>query len=172
MADGLELTPEELARLLEEVRRSTGRPIPPPPAGWTLAAWLRFLGAAGLLIFSFWFFGKRWQQMRHLEDTVELPPGGPSCGTGSPAEQRLAMVKWPASGWSFSGEAEAFKDALADAKAQAKKIGAPVCGGGTCNPGTTCQGVPAIQDVKYISWTQLWLATRCNVTFTVYCECI
>ena len=171
MANELEMTPEELARLLEEVRNyRPGRPPPPPPAGWTLAAWLRFLGALGLLIFAGWFLTKRIQQAYHLEDTVELPPGGTPCPSGSPQEQALAQVTWHASGWSFSGEAAAFQDALANAKVKARKQGAGVCIGG-CGPGTTCQGVPAIQDVDYTSWTQLFLATRCNVTFTVHCEC-
>ena len=172
MADGLEMTPEELARLLEEVRNyRPGRPPPPPPPGWTLAAWLRFLGALGLMLWSFWFLYRRIDQARHLEDTVELPPGGAPCTSSSPQELALAQVKWHASGWSFSGDAEAFKDALADAEEKARKQGAGICMG-ACGPGKRCQGVPAVQEVSYTSWTQLWLATRCNLTYTVHCECV
>ena len=168
------MTPEELAKLLEEVRRhgARGRPLPPPPPGWTLAAWLRFLGAAGLLIFAGWFLVKRSRQAYHYRvDVAPLPAGGPPCASDSPAAQRLAQVTWHASGWSSSGNTPAFEDALADAKAKARKQGAGVCGG-DCGAGKTCQGVPAIQDVEYTSWTQLWLATRCNLTFTVHCECV
>jgi hypothetical protein len=171
MADGLELTPEELAKLIAEVERYGVR-VPPAATGWSLLQWLRFLGALGFLIAALAFLVKRIHQARHLEDVIELPPGGTSCGSGSPAELRLAQTKLPASGWSFSGEAEAFKDALADASAQAKKLGASVCGASGCAPGKTCQGVPAIQDVEYVSWTQLFLATRCKLKFTVYCECV
>ena len=179
MANGLDMSPEELARLLEEVERYRGRPLPPPPPGWTPAAWLRFLasrlgpyGALGLLAFSIWFLVKRSRGAYHDKyDVAPLPQGGPPCSADSPAAQRLAQVTWHASGWSFSGETPAFEDALADAKAKARRQGAGVCGG-ECGAGATCQGVPAVQDVRYTSWTQLWLATRCNLTFTVHCECV
>ncbi len=141
MANGLEMTPEELAKHLEEVRRhgARGRPLPPPPPGWTLAAWLRFLGAAGLLIFAGWFLVKRSRQAYHYRvDVAPLPAGGPPLRFG------------------LTGCAEAGAGDLACLWVELLRRHSGVRG----------------QNVEYTSWTQLWLATRCNLTFTVHCECV